>query len=114
MTRRLWFTASIILIVAALAWLTQTWWQHIVDGDNHPEMADFEEHLKITLRRGDRCQEPLNPRKYRYVYPFTDLPDGSNHIVAIILFGFSVSDSGQITANNYVTTAFFKHIRLKG
>jgi len=94
-------------------YLTQERWQHIVALDNHPEMEDFEEFLKITLRRGRRRQEPLNPRKYRYVYPFDDLPDGSNHVVAIVLFGFDVSPRGQVMANNYVTTAFFKHIRIK-
>ena len=95
-------------------YLTQERWQHIVHVDNHPEMDEFEEFLKITLQRGYRRQEPLNPRKYRYVYSFNDLPDGSNHIVAIVLFGFDVSREGQVTVNNYVTTAFFKHIRIKG
>lgn len=94
-------------------YLTEERWQHIIALDNHPEMEDFEEFLKIALRRGDRRQEPLNPRKYRYVYPFDGLPDGSNHVVAIVLFGFNVSTTGQVTANNYITTAFFKHIRIK-
>ncbi|MEZ4728436.1 MAG: hypothetical protein R3E79_14985 [Caldilineaceae bacterium] len=93
-------------------YLTEERWQHIIALDNHPEIQDFEEFLKITLRRGDRRQEPLNPRKYRYVYPFDGLPDGSNHVVAIVLFGFNVSATGQVTANNYITTAFFKHIIL--
>ena len=95
-------------------YLTEEWWQHIIALDNHPEMEDFEEFLKITLRRGERRQEPLNPRKYRYVYPFDNLPDGSNHVVAIVLFGFDITLKGQVTTNNYVTTAFFKHIRIKG
>jgi len=95
-------------------YLTQERWQHIIDAENHPEMEDFEELLKITLRRGSRRQEPLNSRKYRYVDPFNNLPDGSNHIVAIVLFGFDVNERGQVTANNYVTTAFFKHIKIKG
>lgn len=76
-------------------------------------MEDFEEFLKITLQSGQRRQEPLNPRKYRYIYPFNGLPDGSNHVVAIVLFGFDINLKGQVTANNYVTTAFFKHIRIK-
>lgn len=40
-------------------------------------MAEYEEHLKTTIKYGQRRQEPLNPRKYRYFYPFDDLPDGS-------------------------------------
>ena len=95
-------------------YLTEERWQHIIAHDNHPEMEDFEAFLKITLQRGYRRQEPLSLRKYRYVYSFEGLPDGSNHVVAIVLFGFDVSISGQVTANNYVTTAFFKHIRIKG
>ena len=95
-------------------YLTEERWQHIVDPDNHFEMVDYEDQLKLTIQRGHHRQEPLNPRKYRYVYPFDNLPDGSNHIVAIVLFGFDVDAAGNATPNNYVTTAFFKHIRLKG
>ena len=95
-------------------YLTEERWQHIVYAENHPEMMDFENHLKITLARGHRRQEPLNPRKYRYVYPFDDLPDDSNHIVAIVLFGFDIDEYGNTTPNNYVATAFFKHIWVTG
>jgi len=37
-----------------------------------------------------------------------------NHIVAIVLFGFDTDEDSNIIPNNYVTTAFFKHIWLKG
>ncbi len=93
-------------------YLTQERWSHIVK--HHPEMADFEEHLRVTVRRGRRRQELLNPRKYRYLYPFDDLPEEFNHVVAIVLFGFDVASEGQTSPNNYVATAFMKHIRLKG
>ena len=56
-------------------YLTDERWMHIVDFDNHPEVTEYESHLKVTLRKGHRRQEPLNPRKYRYVFPFDDLPD---------------------------------------
>ena len=95
-------------------YLTQERWAHIVDPTNHPEMADCEEHLRTAIQRGRRRQELLNPRKYRYSYPFDDLPDDSNHIVAIVLFGFDVDRQGKTVPNNYIATAFFKHIRLKG
>jgi len=42
------------------------------------------------------------------------LPDESNHIVAIVLYGFDIDQQGRTIPNNYVATAFFKHIRLKG
>ena len=95
-------------------YLTQERWEHIVDPLNHPEMADYEECLKTAIRQGQRRQEPLNPRKYRYSYPFDNLPDDSNHIVAIVLFGFDVDQQGKTVSNNYIATAFFKHIRFKG
>jgi hypothetical protein len=95
-------------------YLSQERWSHIVGSGNHPELEDFEEHLKTTIRRGHRQQEPLNPRKYRYVMAFDDLPDDSNHVVAIVLFGFDVNDQSRIKANNFVATAFFNHIRLQG
>jgi hypothetical protein len=95
-------------------YLTQERWEHIIDDINHPEMVNYEDYLKTTIQKGRRRQEPLNPRKYRYHHSFDDLPDDVNHIVAIILFGFDVDGQGQTISNNYVATAFFKHVRLKG
>jgi len=93
-------------------YLTQERWDHIVE--NHPEMANVETHLKTTLQRGRRRQEPLNPRKYRYAFFFNDLTEDYNHIVAIVLFGFDVDAQGRTIPNNFVATAFMKHIQIKG
>jgi hypothetical protein len=95
-------------------YLTQERWEHIIDPANHPEMADYEDHRKETIRLGRRRQEPLNPRKYRYARSFDDLPGESNHVVAIVLFTFDVDEQGRAMAENFVATAFFKHARLKG
>ena len=95
-------------------YLTDERWMHIVDFDNHPEVTAYESHLKVTLRKGHRRQEPLNPRKYRYVFPFDDLPDEFNHIVVIVLFGFDINEQGQTIPNNYVATAFMKTLTAKG
>ena len=35
-------------------YLTQERWQHIVAPMGHPEMSDYEEHLKETIRSGRR------------------------------------------------------------
>ncbi|MCK4451653.1 MAG: hypothetical protein KAX26_13790 [Anaerolineae bacterium] len=43
-----------------------------------------------------------------------DCLDGSNHIVAIVLFRFDIDENGRTVENNFVATAFFKHIRLRG
>ncbi len=95
-------------------YLSEERWHHITDAENHPEMISFEEHLKTTLRQGRRKQEPLNPRKYRYIHFFEDLPDEFNHLVTIALFGFDVDEQGKTVPNNFVATAFLKHIRPKG
>jgi hypothetical protein len=92
-------------------YLTEERWRHIVDGENHPEMETYEEHLKITLQKGKREQEPLNPRKFRYIHFFDNLADDFNSLVAIVLFGFSVNKQGKTEANNFVTTAFLKYVR---
>ena len=95
-------------------YLTEERWQHIVEADNHPEMADYEDHLKATIQQGRRRQEPLNPRKYRYVQPFDDLPPGFNHVVGIVLFGFDVNAQGETVPNNFIATAFLTHIHPRG
>jgi hypothetical protein len=95
-------------------YLTEERWAHIIDDTNHPEMEPYEEYLRATLKKGRRRQEPLNPRKYRYHLSFDDLPDDVNHIVAIVLFGFDTDERRQTVPNNFVATAFFKHIWLKG
>ncbi len=95
-------------------YLTRERWLHITGDSNHPEMSDYEEHLKTTIQKGRRRQEPLNPRKYRYYHMFDDLPHDVNHIVVIVLFGFNIAKNGETVPNNFVATAFFKHIRLKG
>lgn len=94
-------------------YLTEERWAHIIDEANHVEMIDYEELIKTTIRQGKRRQEPLNPRKYRYYRYFTQLPDEVNHIVAIVLFGVDVDGQGHAQPNNFVTTAFFKHIQVK-
>jgi hypothetical protein len=95
-------------------YLTEERWHHITEPNGHPEVADFEETLKLALQKGRRRQEPLNPRKYRYAYPVDDLPNDFNHVVVIVLFGFDVDERGLTNPNNFVATAFLKHFRPKG
>ncbi len=91
-------------------YLTEERWGHITDPGNHPEVGDFEDLVMATLRQGRRRQEPLNPRKYRYALSSASLPPGFTHVVVIVVFGFDVDALGRSTSNNYVATAFFKHI----
>lgn len=91
-------------------YITNERWEHITNSINHPEMADFEEELMETIKRGARRQDPLNPRKYRYVGAFNNLAQDNTHIISIVLFGFYVDDSGQPIPNNYIVTAYQKEI----
>ena len=95
-------------------YLTEERWQHITDSDNHPEMQDYEDHLKTTLKNGRRQQEPLNPRKYRYIQMFDDLAGDFNQLVVIVLFDLYVNEQGNTISNNFVATAFLKFVRQKG
>lgn len=85
-------------------------WEHITNPLNHPEMLDYEEKLKETLRAGRRKQDPLNPQKYRYAKPFDNLAADNTHIIAIVLFRLKEGESGKPEPNNYVVTAYQKEI----
>jgi hypothetical protein len=94
-------------------YLTHERWQHITDKSNHPEMDEYEEFVKLAIKKGKRKQVPLDLRKYRYYCAFDDLPDDVNHIVVIVLFGLNISATGQTIPNNFVLTAFFKYMKIK-
>lgn len=90
-------------------YLTEERWEHITEPINHPEMADYEEELKETIRRGQRKQDTINPQKYRYSRAFDSLSDYNTHIVAIVLFRFS-EENGTLLPNNYIVTAYMKEV----
>ncbi|RME75251.1 MAG: hypothetical protein D6784_08290 [Chloroflexi bacterium] len=90
-------------------YLTEERWVHITEDKNHPEMVDFEDELKDTIRTGKRKQDTLNPQKYRYSKAFDNLAGYNTHIVAIVLYRFR-ERAGEIIANNYVVTAYQKEI----
>ena len=91
--------------------LTEERWRHIGEPTNHPEMSAYEEHLNETIQRGERKQDLLNPRKYRYTRAFADLAEDNTHIVAIVLFRFRVSETGETTPSNYIVTVYQKESR---
>jgi hypothetical protein len=90
-------------------YLTQERWQHITEPINHPEMIDYEEELKETIRLGQRVQDALNPQKYRYSMAFENLAEYNTHMVAIVLFRFR-EQTGEVVPNNYIVTAYQKEI----
>lgn len=91
-------------------YLTCERWEHIVEPINHPEMEEFEGHLKKTIRSGKRKQDTLNPQKYRYVKEFENLAEDNTHIIAIVLFRFKEGEVGEPAPNNYIVTAYQKEI----
>jgi len=90
-------------------YLTHERWEHITEAINHPEMMDYEEELKETIRLGNRTQDLINPRKYRYSKSFNHLAEYNTHIVTIVLFGFR-ERAGEVVANNFIVTAYQKEI----
>lgn len=91
-------------------YITDERWEHITEPLNHPEMADYEDDLKATLRAGRRKQDAFNPQKYRYSLPFDYLVEHNTHIVAIVLFRFVEDRDGRPMSNNYVVTAYMKEV----
>jgi hypothetical protein len=91
-------------------YLTEERWEHIVDPDNHPEMEECEDKLEETIQFGRRSQDPLNPQKYRYTLPFSELAQDNTHIVAIVLCRFQSNPQKQPIANNYIVTAYQKRM----
>jgi hypothetical protein len=49
-----------------------------------------------TIRKGRRRQDPIDPQKYKYVYPVEGLPFGLTHIVVVV----------RIVARKFVVTAY--------
>ena len=92
-------------------YLTQERWEHIVQAFSHPEMLAYEGRLKETIQSGQRKQDRLNPRKYRYAKAFAGLAEDNTHIVAIVLFRFSEGEGAKPVPNNYIVTAYQKEIR---
>ncbi len=90
--------------------LSEERWQHIVDPMNHPEMLDFENGLRETIRLGRRKQEMFDPQKYRYSRAFENLISKNTHIVAVVVFRLVENDKGEILPNNFIVTAYQKKV----
>ena len=87
-------------------YLTEERWEHITDAMNHPEMSDYENELRETIRGGSRKQEMLNPQKYRYSRAFDNLTASNTHIVAVVVFRLSE----DLSPNSFIVTAYQKKV----
>jgi hypothetical protein len=90
-------------------YLTEERWGHILE--KHDELIGRLDDLLDTLRYGQRRQEALGPQKYRYRRAYDDLLYGFNHIVAVVVFRYGVSNNAP---NNFVITAWGAYIYPKG
>jgi hypothetical protein len=91
-------------------YLTRERWEHIISPMNHPEMADYENELRETIRSGRRKQDTINPQKYRYVKKFDNLTAENTHIAAIVFLRFTEGEGGELLPNNFIVTAYQKKV----
>lgn len=89
-------------------YLTPERWMHIIDPDNHPEVEQFEDYIRETIRSGRRRQDPYNPNGYQYYRSFPDLPDDNSHLVVWVRFRWAAQTDGTVREEKFVTTAYFK------
>jgi hypothetical protein len=87
-------------------YLTHERWQHIIDPDNHPEVAPYLAYLAETICSGRRHQDPYDPHGYRYYRAFPDLPDGNTHLVVCVRFRWRTLPDGTVQEEKFVTTAY--------
>ena len=92
-------------------YLTRERWAHIVDADNHPEVAPFFDYLAETIRLGRRRQDPYDPNSYQYYRYFPDLPDDNTHLVVCVRFRWHIDKDGTVWEEKFVTTAYFQSFR---
>lgn len=89
-------------------YLTRERWQHIIESDNHPELARYCEYVRETIRRGRRRQDPYDPHSYKYYADFPDLPDDNTHVVVCVRFRWSNEPDGNVHTEKFVTTAYIQ------
>lgn len=89
-------------------YLTHERWQHIIDSDNHFEIASYLDYVQETIRLGRRRQDIYDLNSYKYYRAFPDLPDGNNHLVVCVRFRWTAKPDGTVDEEKFVTTAYFQ------
>jgi hypothetical protein len=89
-------------------YLTYERWDHIIDPDNHQQVEPYIDHLRETIRLGRRKQDPIIPNTYKYYRKFDDLPEGMNHLVAVVVFRWATDPEGAMHEEKFVVTAYFQ------
>jgi len=89
-------------------YLTYERWSHIIAPDNHPQVEPYDDYLRETIRMGRRKQDPLIPKAYKYYRKFDDLPEGMNHMVAVVVFRWVTDPDGAMHEEKFIVTAYFQ------
>jgi hypothetical protein len=84
-------------------YLTDERWAHIVE--THEEMMNYQGHVLMTVRTGQRQQDPFDPTKYKYSRRFRDLAEGFTHLVVVVKFAWRKEARGEVP-NNFILTAY--------
>jgi len=89
-------------------YLTYERWAHIIDLENHAEVAPYNDYLRETIRLGRRKPDPLIPNAFRYYREFADLPYGMNHLVAVVVFRTVIGSNGPDHVERFIVTAYLQ------
>jgi hypothetical protein len=89
-------------------YLTYERWAHIIDPENHAEVAPYNDYLRETIRLGRRKPDPLIPNAYKCYREFTDLPYGMNHLVAVVVFRTVIGSNGPDHVERFIVTAYLQ------
>jgi len=85
-------------------YMTVERWSHAQE--KRPWLGYYLNDVLQTVRRGRRQQDPLNPHKYKYYWPFAKLEPEYNHLVVVVLFERRSDEMGRTIANNYVVNVW--------
>ena len=83
--------------------LTDERWAHILE--THDEMMNYRPQVLMTVRAGQRRQDPFDPTKYKYSKRFRDLPEGFTHLVVVVKFAWREELEEELP-NNFILTAY--------
>ena len=89
-------------------YLTAERWAHIVDPDNHPEVAPFFDYVRQNIQFGRRRQDRYAPNGYQYYRAYSDLPDYNTHLVVCVRFRWPTNPDSSVREEKFVITAYFQ------
>jgi len=89
-------------------YMTEERWGHITV--RHEELDGHLDNVLETLRWGKRRQDKRDPQTYTYYRRCKSLTAPYDHIIVAVAFRFHESTDGTTVPNNFVVSAWGKHI----